>query len=156
MSENFFAKGHEENLDEAILARDEIIARFQEWWSEDEIRNILKDATICSPAFLPNMEAVGCVSDHKGYAKMLYEQIGEKFLQNKDMDKRYGFLTRIFRAVVKEDPSKEDEINDLMERTFLLSEIPEYSSDELFSYLRNDLGSRNKNNIKYIKKIITT
>ena len=75
---------YRENLDEAVLARDEIIARFQEWWSEDEIRNILKDATICSPAFLPNMEAVGCVSDHNGYAKMLYEQIGEKFLQNKD------------------------------------------------------------------------
>ena len=141
---------YRENLDEAVLARDEIIARFQEWWSEDEIRNILKDATICSPAFLPNMEAMGCVSDHKGYAKILYEQIGEKFLQDKDMDKRYGFLTRIFRAVVKEDPSKEDEINDLMERTFLLSEIPEYSSDELFSYLRNNL----KQNTKFLGKLI--
>ena len=116
---------YEENLDESILARYEIIARFQEWWSEDEIRNILKDATICSPAFLPNMEAMaesgyGKQLDHKEYARMLYEQVGEKFLQDKDMDKRYGFLTRILRAVVKEDPSKEDEINDLMERNILL------------------------------------
>ena len=47
---------YEENLDEAVLARDEIIARFQEWWSEDEIRNILKEK-IKFPAFQANITA---------------------------------------------------------------------------------------------------
>ena len=102
-----------ENLDDAILARDEIIAKFQEWWSEDEIIDILKNKIICSPAFLPNMQAMaesGYLTvnelDHKEYARILYEQVGEKFLQDQPK-KRYEFFVIILRA----NSEKKEEIN---------------------------------------------
>ena len=37
MDDNFY----KENLSGALWARDEIIAKFQDWWSEKEIKNIL-------------------------------------------------------------------------------------------------------------------
>ena len=52
MDDNFY----KEDLSGALQARDEVIARFQDWWSEEEIKNILKDGSICSPAFLLNID----------------------------------------------------------------------------------------------------
>ena len=115
MSEDFY----EEKLDSAILARDEIIARFQEWWSEDEIIAILADPIICSPAFLPNMQAMaemGYVKqlDHKECARILYEQVGEKFLIDQDIEKRDKFFIKILRA----NSEKKEEINELLAGMF--------------------------------------
>jgi len=134
---------YKENLDSAILARDEIIARFQEWWSEDEILDILGNPIICSYAFLRNMKAMAELQyvkslDHKQCAKMLVEQVGEKFLQDEDIEKRYEFFIKILRA----NSEKKEEINELLAETFLditLEDIPEYSSDELQDYLRNKM-----------------
>ena len=88
--------------------------------------------------FYQNMQAMAKMGyvkqlDHKECARILYEQVGEKFLQDEDMEKRYEFFIKILRA----NSEKKEEINELLAETFLditLEDIPEHSSDKLYDY----------------------
>ena len=107
----------------STLPKDLIIERFMEWWSDEEIQKLLQNSDICSPAFFPNikeMERIGLLKklEHKEYATQLYDQVGEKFLHAKKTKGNFVFLSKVFCAVVKQNPSKADEFNSLLEETF--------------------------------------
>ena len=72
---NFDLKENQEKL-----PRDKIIERFQEWWTSQEIEQLLRNPDICDSAFFPNIEQMvksGRVElDHKEYATILFDQVG--------------------------------------------------------------------------------
>ena len=157
MDDNFY----KENLSDVLGDKEKIIRRFQKWWpSEEEIRSVLEDKRICPSAYLLNIEQMakkGLLKklDHKEYATILYQNVGEKFLQEQnDPDKRSAFLAKIFRAEAKQDPSKEDEINELIKKTFILESVPEYTSDEFESFLRNEIQGPSYFSMKFLGPLI--
>ena len=88
------------------LPRDTIIDRFQEWWTAQEIEQLLKNPDICDTAFFPNIEQMkksGRIElDHKEYATMLFDQVGgEKFLHAKKVAGKFCFFGRGFSCCCK-------------------------------------------------------
>lgn len=131
----------------STLPKDDIIKRFMEWWSDEEIKKLLQNPNICSPAFFPNikeMEKIGLLGklEHKEYATQLYDQVGEKFLHAKKTKGNFVFLSKIFCAVVKENSSKAHEFNCLLKKTFndKISYSFDYSnSDDIDTKLNDTL-----------------
>lgn len=112
-----------DEITSSTLPKDMIIQRFMEWWSDQEIQELLQNRDICSPAFFPNikeMEKIGLLKklEHKEYATQLYDQVGEKFLHAKKTKGNFVFLSKVFCAVVKENSSKAHEFNTILEETF--------------------------------------
>ena len=61
--------------------------------------------------------------DHKEYATMLFDQVGgEKFLHAKKVAGNFVFLAEVFRAVVKNNPSKEEELRSAINDVFYSAE----------------------------------
>ena len=118
------------------LPREKIIQKFQQWWTAEQIEEILKDHNITSPAFLANIKQMQNLEhfelDHLQYATILYEQVGEKFLFS-EKEKRYSFLAKILKAVVDPiigQPSLEQEINRLFKQEWELNSIPRYADED--------------------------
>ena len=121
------------------LPRDKIIERFQEWWTTpEEIEQLLRNSDICDSAFFPNIEQMvksGRIElDHKEYATMLFDQVGgEKFLHAKKVAENFVFLAEVFRAVVKNNPSKEEELRSVINDIFYYGATGEDGFDTNFS-----------------------
>ena len=118
--------------DDSTLPRDVIIKKFQEWWTTEQIEEMLNDHLISSRAFLKNIkyqESDDFKLDHPQYATILYEQVGEKFLFV-ERSKRYRFLPKVLKAVAIEQPSNEKEINRMFVKYWPhIRVIPPYSDE---------------------------
>ncbi|MDC4231457.1 MAG: EVE domain-containing protein [Nitrosopumilus sp.] len=106
-----------------LTPSEEIIQRFRELWTTEEIIELLNEPQICPPDFLESIKEMlsfeGKVLDENEYAQTLYEQCGgDKFLHAKKVNKNFKFLAEFFCAVVRENPGNKDELNEVLERFF--------------------------------------
>ena len=106
-----------------IVPSDQIKARFQEWWTFDDMHEILRNEKICAPAFLLNILAFQKTGELKGMsstelARLVFEQTGEKFFFEKDKSKRFAFMTHVFRGAAKNDPAIQNDIRGIIEKYF--------------------------------------
>ena len=110
----------EESEDENFLPSERIVKKFMEWWTKEEIIEILQDEYIVDPVFLNNIQInvdADSELDHLEFAKILFDQLGEKFIFLTDEDgkfRKFRMLGRILRAIVTKQPSLEKEFKKII------------------------------------------
>jgi len=128
-----------ESTDENFLVSELIVNKFVDWWSKEKIIKLLSDDEVVDQIFLENLQLnIESGMDHLELAKILFDQIGEKFFFSKvdtkenTYRKKFKIISEILIALVEEQPSLENEINKLITKHFDIqrSDIPKYIQDE--------------------------
>ena len=107
------------DLKSEISDKDKIIKKFSEWWTEDEIKEIIipdiVDAKIKDSVngALKNFDTVN-TSDRKNFSEILYDFVRQNFLVNHDKFIRIKFLEKILKKRYSEDKSFEKRFSEFL------------------------------------------
>ena len=133
MEDSFF----EDSEDENFLPSERIVKKFMEWWTKDEIIELLEDDYIVDPVFLKNIQINtddDSELDHLEFAKILFDQTGEKIFYMKEDDKfkKFRFLGRILKVIVTKQPSLEKEFRKIIQEHYEITsaQIPDIVQPE--------------------------
>ena len=107
MEDEFF----DDDEEEIFLTSEKIVKKFMEWWTKEEIIVMLQDEYIVDPVFLNNIQInvdADSELDHLEFAKILFDQLGEKFIflgEVEGRDKKFRILGRILKSIVTKQSS---------------------------------------------------
>jgi len=128
----------EDDEEEIFLTSELMIKKFQEWWTKDEIVELLQDEKIVDPIFLDNIQINvddDSELDHLEFAKILFDQLGEKFIFGTEEEgklKKFRILGRILKVIVTKQPSLEKEFHKIIQEHFEIpsTQIPKIGQSE--------------------------
>lgn len=101
------------DLKPEVSTKDSLITQFSEWWSDDEIRNIIIPEIVDQKirasvdGALKNYFKDSSI-ERKSFAEILYDLVGQNFLVNQDKSIRSKFLNLILKKKFEKDSSFEN------------------------------------------------